>query len=94
MELRRFIEQSIEEIVEGVRASAAKYGAVVAPGRIEDSPIYTERLIHFDVTVAIEEEGGGRLRVPTIAELGGDVRHARTHRVSFDVPVHLNVRDQ
>ena len=90
MELKSFIEKSLLEILEGVRA-AQKKDIAVAPSAIEGQPIWTERLVNFDVQVAVDKSGNGGIKVLSAADIGGSVSKSESHRISFSVPIHMNV---
>ena len=91
MELRDFIQTSIQEIQEGVRAAADEDSAV-APASIEGKSIWTERPISFEADVTTDASAKSGLRVMQIAEAGGEVERTKANRISFSVPVHVNVR--
>ncbi len=91
MELKEFIHQSISEIVEGVAAAAKEYPLAVAPGHIEGKPVLTERLVTFEVNVVTDLSAKSGLKVMSFAELGGETSRSKANRVSFSVPIHMNV---
>lgn len=93
MELKDFIEKSLLEILDGVR-EAQKKDIAVAPSSIEGKPIWTERLVNFDIQVAVDKSGTGGIKVLSLTDLGGSVSKSESHRISFSIPVHMNVAKQ
>ena len=68
MELRDFIQTSIQEILEGVRAAADKDFAV-ASASIEGKPIWTERPISFEADVTTDASAKSGLRASISAKM-------------------------
>lgn len=90
MELKEFIQTSIREILAGVRA-AQDDDMAVAPARIEGKPIWTERLIEFEINVTTDTTAKTGISVMSVVEAGGAVQKSTTNRLCFSVPVHMNV---
>ena len=91
MELKDFIQTSLREILAGVRAAAAEDNAI-APASIEGEPIWTERLITFEVNVVTDATAKSGLKVIQIVEAGGEIKRTKANKLAFSVPVHMNVR--
>lgn len=91
MDLSEFIETSLRQILEGVRAAAAEDRAI-APGWIEGEPIYSERMVTFEVAVEIDSNVAGGLKVLSFGGVDGSVKRTAINKLTFSVPVHMNVK--
>jgi len=93
MELDEFIKKSLLEILQGVR-SASDEDMAIAPAAIEGKPIWTERLVEFEVNVEVASNAKTGVKVLSIVEAGGELKRVGSHRLRFSVPVHLNVKKE
>ena len=93
MELREFVSQTIAEVLEGVNMAATnpRYYGYVAPGHDHKEVQYEERPIAFDVNVTVEKSAKSGIKLLSVVEAGGELSHMTVHRVSFTVPVVMNV---
>ena len=102
MNLKEFVEETLSEILDGVRAAQKKEGgstvgaltsaAFKHVNLVELGGIGYLAIIEFDVSVAAETAAGGKggLRVMSIGvEGGGEHKSSETSRVKFSVPVVL-----
>ena len=100
--LKEFVEETLNEILEGIRAAQNKDGGT-AVGALTSAALTHGNvialgatgylaIIDFDVSVAAEAGGGGKggIRVMSIGvEGGGQFKYSETSRVKFSVPVVL-----
>ncbi|SEL09241.1 hypothetical protein SAMN05443999_103282 [Roseovarius azorensis] len=93
MELNEFIKKSLLEILQGVR-SASDEDKAIAPAAIEGKPVWTERLVEFEVNVEVDATAKSGLKVLSIVEAGGELKRVSSHRLRFSVPVHMNVKKE
>lgn len=93
MELNEFIKKSLLEILHGVR-SAADEDLAIAPAAIEGKPIWTERMVEFEVNVEVDVNAKTGVKILSIVEAGGELKRVSSHRLRFSVPVHLNVKKE
>src|SRR5437867_1190034 len=92
MELNEFVQKTISEIVSAVNTSGEKSGK-----RINLISNYSTggKDIEFDISVAVEEkgvnEGGGKIKVLSLLEIGGkktsEVTNSVVNRIKFGVSV-------
>ncbi|MES0870919.1 hypothetical protein [Pseudovibrio sp. SCP19] len=102
MELREFVTQSLQQILEGVReAQAGESGDNVNAGlkgvKLEGSLINGGELgvfstVEFDVAVSAENKGGGKAALKVFGvgvEGGGQLSASYANKIKFSVPVRL-----
>ena len=107
MELKEFIEESLRQIVEGVKAAQAtpdgsNVNAVSHAGltgtNIQSAGTYgTFTMVQFDIAVSAEgtAKAGGGIKVWGLnAEAGGERKSTNASRIAFAVPVRLPDGDQ
>ncbi|ETA51880.1 trypco2 family protein [Ponticoccus alexandrii] len=93
MKLSSFIEKSLLEVLEGVR-KASEQDLAIAPGRVDDKIVWTERLVEFEVNVEVETAAKGGGKILSVIDVGGDLKRASSHKLKFSVPVHMNVQKE
>lgn len=104
MNLKEFVQETLTEILDGVRAAQKQDGGT-AIGALTDATLNPTSaglvnlgkagylsMIDFDVSVAAEAGGGGKggIRVMSVGvEAGGQYKSSETSRVKFVVPLVL-----
>ena len=100
MELQNFIEETLKQIVSGVRGaqeSAFELGAKINP---RGGSVVEMRNVHFDVAVSTSEgtetKGGISVFVGPVGSVGSqdqsDVASSSISRIKFSVPVKLPIQ--
>jgi hypothetical protein len=103
MELKEFIEASLRQVIEGVKAAqAGEDGSLVnaqvagaiplGDGLANAGNLGVLTKVDFDVSVSAETTGSGGIKLVVFgvgAEGGGQQRAMAANRVSFSVPVRL-----
>jgi len=100
MELQNFIEETLKQIVSGVRGaqeSAIELGAKINP---RGGSVVEMRNVHFDVAVSTSEgtetKGGISVFVGPVGSVGSqdqsDVASSSISRIKFSVPVKLPIQ--
>ena len=94
MKLEESVEQTLMDITNGVFAAQTKSPASIAPGLVEGVKITTPQMISFEVAVTTSKEGGGGINISSIIEAGGSMNSEYINKISFNVPVYFNARNQ
>jgi len=93
MNLKDFINETITSIVDGLKDATSQIGREVS---LVGSESTAHRHIEFDVAVSVEQsgktEGGGKIKVLSFVEAGGDktseTKNSTISRIKFGVVVH------
>ncbi len=90
MKLDEFVKVALLDITNGVVSAQKETLLYIAPGYINGKKIDKAHKVKFEVTVTISKEGGGGIKVLSLADLKGSAKSESTNKLSFEVPVYLN----
>jgi hypothetical protein len=90
MDLAEYIEKSLIAISKGVTEAMQKADVTIAAGFIEGKPIFEPQMVKFEIEVTASTEGGGGIKVLSIADMSAGLKSQHSHRITFEVPVHFN----
>jgi len=88
--LDEYIEKSLIDISKGVTAAQKKANVTIAPGAIEGKPVFEPQMVKFEVEVTTSLDGGGKINVLSLADLNIGGERMKSHKLTFEVPVHFN----
>lgn len=90
MELKDFVQKSLEEIIERVSAVQQTHGEIIAPSEHEKS-----QLVEFEISVTASDNGSAGIKILSFAELKAGVATDSINRLQFRVPIYLqrNIKD-
>lgn len=90
MKLSDFIAETVAEISKGVRqAREAEVFPWIAPGHVENKPVWKAKDIQFDIAVTEASGGKGGISVVGFGNIGGETRTETVNRISFSLPVYF-----
>lgn len=90
MRLDEYIEKSLVAISKGVTEAQMKANVTIAPSSIDGKLNFEPQMVKFEVEVTTTAEGGGNISVLGLADIKAGATGQNTHRLTFEVPVHLN----
>ena len=89
MNLEDFVQQTLLDITNGVNSAQKKSPLWIAPGRVEGEKVISPQIVSFEVIVTTTHEGGGKIKVWSAAEAGGNIAAENTNKIAFGVPIYF-----
>ena len=101
MDLQTFVDETLRQILAGIRSAQksdgggninAEHAALPATGNIASNAYGAFTLVSFDIAVSAETAGGGKASLQVFgigADAAADHKQGYANRVSFGVPVRL-----
>ena len=90
MELDTFIEETLNNIARGVRNARSKQNSPwIAPGHVEDKPVWKAQNVEFDVAVTTSTGADGGIKILGVGSAGADHRNEHIQKIKFSIPVYF-----
>ena len=94
MKLDEFVMQTLVDISNGVEQAKREALVHIAPASIDGETLYQPQIVRFEVAVTVNAEAGGGIKVFSLGDLKAQGSSAHTNKITFDVPVYLNLATQ
>ncbi len=89
MTLEEYIRETLVAITKGVAQAQDEALLYIAPGYVNGERQGNAQTVRIEVATTVSTDGGGKISVVGIGEVGGKAASESTNRVAFDVPIHF-----
>ena len=87
MNIDEYVAKTLIEISKGVERAKKEALVGIAPGYVDGEKVFSEQLVHFEIMTSVTKEGGGSIKVLSLADIEAGGHFENTNKVTFAVPV-------